>query len=137
LDENVAMASHPDTDYHWNVAVTYKWLLEEDAEVNDIGKNLAEVFSEFSKNSNEIRGNQPYAFHKAITTNAKPLNYYLLNEDVAKVMRLIYDGTAKESLMEDDGILSDFFGSAENGRAFLTGMTEEAWDNLVDTESEE
>jgi hypothetical protein len=84
------------------------------------------------------RGSQPYAFfHKAITANPKPLNYYLLNEDVAKVMHLIYEGTAKEILVEDDGILSDFFGSAEKGRLFLTGMTDEAWDNLVDMETED
>ncbi|KAL3785539.1 hypothetical protein ACHAWO_013315 [Cyclotella atomus] len=52
-------------------------------------------------------------------------------------MPLIYEGTAKEILTEDDGILSDFFGSAEKGRLFLTGMTDEAWDNLVDMETED
>jgi hypothetical protein len=71
----------------WNVAVTYKWLLEEDTDVSAIRKNIVEVFFEFSKNSDEIRGSQPYAFHKAITAIPKPLSYYLLNEVVAKVMR--------------------------------------------------
>jgi hypothetical protein len=89
--------------------------------------------SHAAKNCDEIRGSQPYAFHKATTANPKPLNYYLLNEDVVKVMRLIYDGTAKEILMEDDGILSD----SEKGRLFLTGMTDEAWDNLVDVETKD
>jgi hypothetical protein len=135
LDENITMTSPPNTDYLWDVAVTYKWLLEEDVDARAIGKNLAEVFSEFSKNSDEIRGSQPYTFHKATTANPKPLNYYLLDEDVVKIMRMVYEGTDKGLLMEDDGILGDFFGSTEQGRAFLAGMADEAWDNLINVDT--
>ena len=137
LDDNKAMTSHPNTDYLWDVAVTYKWLLEKDVGARTIGKNLADVFTEFSKDSDEIRGSQPYTFHKAITANPKPLNYYLLDEDVAKIMRMIYEGTAKELLMEDNDILGDFFGSAEKGKHFLAGMADEAWENLVDIDTDE
>jgi hypothetical protein len=32
------MTSRPDTDYLWDIAKTYKWLLEEDVDTRAIGK---------------------------------------------------------------------------------------------------
>lgn len=54
---NVAMMSTNNSDYPWQIAVSYKWLI--DAEVptdaRSIGRNVANEFTAFSKDSTEVR----------------------------------------------------------------------------------
>ena len=85
----------------------------------------------------QIRGSQPYVFHKSNMTNPKPLNHYLLNEDVAKVLRLIYEDSSKEELMNDEDIMQNFYGSAEVGSEYLGVVDDETWENLVEEMDDE
>lgn len=84
------------------------------------------------KISLQIRGSQPYVFHKSNVANSKHLSHYLLNEDAAKVLRLIYGDSSKEDLMNDDDIMQDFYGSAKDGNAYLASLDDETWENFVE-----
>lgn len=64
--------------------------------------------------------------------NPKHLSHYLLNEDAAKVLRLIYADSSKDDLMADDDIMQDFYGSAKDGSAYLAGLDDETWENFAE-----
>ena len=70
-------------------------------------------------------------------TNPKPLNHYLLNEDVAKILCLIYKDSSKEELMNDEEIMQNFYGSAKVGSEHLGGVDDETWENLVEEMDDE
>jgi len=48
----------------------------------------------------------------------KPLNHYLKDEDVAKVLRVIYSDSTKEALMADEGIMTAFYGKSKGKTIF-------------------
>ena len=54
---NVAMTSTANTDYPWQVAVSYKWLIDDGipTDARSIGKHIATAFTAFSKDSTEVQ----------------------------------------------------------------------------------
>ena len=80
---------------------------------------------------------EKYTFKDYFSTEPEPLNHYLLDLDVAKVLKTLVCNKfskykTKEDILQEEEILQAFFGSAEAGKEYLLGMEEEDWDLLVD-----
>lgn len=125
---NVPMKANPtsDSNYPWEVFVTIN--SDDDVTAIDIAENLATRFSDFKADNYES-----VAFRAEGATQTetnKPLNDYLLDYDVIVLLRMIYSTATKEELMEDEEIMKNFFGSAENGRSVLSGVSAFKWDGI-------
>ena len=57
-----------------------------------------------------------------------PLSHYLLNKDVAALLKRCYSGCSKDDIAADDSALEGFFESAETGRAVLDDIASEEWE---------
>ena len=72
----------------------------------------------------------PFIFRKAHPEHLKPVNWYLLDQDAASMLKHVYSGSSKSDLEDDDDIMIDFFGSVEVGRSVMEGITADTWVNL-------
>ena len=95
---------------------------------SEIGQKLAASFTSFSTPE----------FHRSFQfvgdiTGPSPgaLNEYLLDTDVLIYLQKVYYGVKKDDLFEDDEILAAFFGTPEEGRRILNGLTEEEWNGQM------
>ena len=72
----------------------------------------------------------PYAFRKAHTNDPKPVNWHLLDEDAAVILKQIYSESNKRDLEEDEDIMIAFFGTLEHGQEVLGAQSETDWENM-------
>lgn len=80
---------------------------------------------------------ESYTYNKCIRNNPQALNHYLLDMDVAKVLKSLvcHEGSeyaSKEDVLRDNEVMEAFFGTSDVGRAYLEDMKEEDWDYLLD-----
>ena len=68
----------------------------------------------------------------AITSDPKPLNYYLRDQDTGKVLRTLYEDYTKGELMEDEDLMTTFFGGLKEGKEILEVFDEDDWEDLLD-----
>ena len=72
----------------------------------------------------------PYVFRKAHTNDHKPVNWHLLDEDAAVILKQIYSESNKRDLEEDEDIMIAFFGTLEHGQEVLGAQSETDWENM-------
>jgi len=81
---------------------------------------------------------EKYTFNQCFMDKPKALNHYLLDLDVARVLKslvcLANDELplSKDEVLQDEELIGAFFGTSEDGRAYLEDMHEEDWDFLLD-----
>jgi len=124
----------------WDWKVVLILVDEADTSVEKAGVHIATSFSKFTRNKDVMQNPEKYRFNHYFSSNPQALNHYLLDLDVAKVLKslICFEGSeyaSKEDVLQDEEILESFFGSAEFGREYLEGIEEEDWDFLVDFDS--
>ena len=72
----------------------------------------------------------PFVFRKAHTNDPKPVNWHLLDEDAAVILKQIYSESNKRDLEEDEDIMIAFFGTLEHGQEVLGAQSETDWENM-------
>ena len=130
------------TAYRWDCLITERSTDTDDAA--SIGKRIAAAFTEFGKDrtddgtvdpspqkQNEFKWKQPpvFVFQKDVSSDPpKPMNYFLCDVDCIKLLKLQYsEDNAKEDVMADDGIMTAYFASPEEGHRVLQNITEAVW----------
>lgn len=106
-----------------------------------VGTHIAKVFTDFNVhqhmqktktyNSPKVYPAAKFEFRNDLTSNpAKPLNYYLTDGDTLKLLKHFYsEDNKKSTVLDNDDILKDFFGSAHHGRNILELlMSDDEWD---------
>ena len=61
-----------------------------------------------------------------------PVNYYIQDKDTVLVLSKVYTGFTKYEVENDSDIMTEFFGSLENGQRILANYTEEDYGALAD-----
>jgi hypothetical protein len=110
---------------------------EDDTSIKKAGHHIAHCFSKFTRNKNVMEKTESYTYNKCIRNNPQALNHYLLDMDVAKVLKSLvcHEGSeyaSKEDVLRDNEVMEAFFGTSDVGRAYLEDMKEEDWDYLLD-----
>jgi len=136
-DGLTAMKTKKGSKWDWKVVVLV--IDEEDtASITKACRHVASCFTKFTRNKEHMDSPEKYTFRDYFgTIEPEPLNHYLLDLDVAKLLKafVCHKGSkykTKEDVLQDEEILQAFFGSADAGMQYLLGMEEEDWDLLVD-----
>ena len=69
-------------------------------------------------------------FRNAHTDDPKPVNWHLLDEDAAVILKQVYSESNKCDLEEDEDIMIAFFGTLEHGQEVLGAHSEISWKNM-------
>jgi len=121
---NKVLLGNKNSSWPWDCFVT----AEEGATAKSIGKHITKVLTEFAAEAEEFKVQKykpKYAFCGDVTeaqpkAGLKPLSHYLLDENVAEVVKYVFEnGNEKDAVMNQDDLLKSFFGSAEKGREML------------------
>ena len=135
-DGVTAMKAKKGSKWDWKVVVLV--IDEEDtASITQACRHVASCFTKFTRNKEHMDSPEKYTFKDYFSTEPEPLNHYLLDLDVVKVLKTLVCNKfskykTKEDILQEEEILQAFFGSAEAGKEYLLGMEEEDWDLLVD-----
>ena len=98
------------------------------AAAHDGTESLAQTREgEFAQQAEEFKAQKhkpEYIFcgdvSEANSSGLKPLSHFLLDQDVAEVVKYVFEnGNEKNAVMNQDDLLESFFGSAEKGREML------------------
>jgi len=121
----------------WDWKAVLLLIDEADTSIEDAGRHIASCFGKYTRNKGVMESPEKYKFNHCYRNNPQALSHYLLDLDVAKVLKSLvcYEGSeyaTKEDVLQDEEIMKAFFGTAEAGRAYLENMEEEDWDFLVD-----
>ncbi len=113
--------------YNWDCVVTLRGNYQETP--TEIGRKLAASFSAFSTPEFEQKNFQ----WKGDITSSPPasLNKYLLDKDCIMYLKKIYFGVRKESIMEDEEALVDFFGTVKEGKRVLLEISDAEWERKM------
>jgi len=115
--------------YYWELLITERPSTDETAE--SMGRNIAKVFNRFSnihdKNQEIFQfGGPRFGFKGEETANPPlPMNHYMCDNQCFVLLKELYsEDYSLENVMENDAILEQFFGSAEEGRRMLENLPE-------------
>lgn len=137
VDDGItAMKTKKGSKWDWKVVLLL--VDEADTSIEKVGRHIAHCFSKFTRNKDVMENPEKYTFNKCFLDD-KPhaLNHYLLDLDVAKVLKTLvcYEGSeyaTKEDVMQDSEVMESFFGTSEAGMAYLEDMEDEDWEFLLD-----
>lgn len=129
-DGITAMKTKSGSKWDWKVIVV---VINDDDEisVNKAGRHIATCFTKFTKNKDVMDSPEKYTYRQCFSDDPKALNHYLLDMDIAKVLRSLGGYESKDDLIQDEEVLAQSYGTAEYGKQFLEKMEEEDWNNLV------
>ena len=125
------MKQKPNGQYDWFCFVAIKG---DDETSISVGKKIARKFGAFTKNKElwESSKSDDFKFRSAFTVDPQPLNYHVLDDDVIKVMRLLYSEYTKEELMADEFLMGVFFGDAKTGSKIVGDMDDDDWEDALE-----
>ena len=132
-DGITAMKAKRGSKWNWKVVVI---VINDDSSVEKVGRHIANCFSKFTKNKDIMDTPEKYSYRQCYSNDPKALNCYLLDLDVAKILKSLGGFTSKEAVIQDEKVLSAFYGTSEFGKLYLEAMEEEDWDNLLNVNDE-
>ena len=80
--------------------------------------------------ADEYHTKVPFLFRRVVTGSSHPLNKYLLERDVMRLVKRSYSDSSIEDVVEDSDLLERFFGSAKAGKQVLQDVTEDEWKEM-------
>jgi len=121
----------------WDWKVVLLLVDEADTSLEKAGRHIAHCFSKLTRNKDVMQTPERYTFNKCFRDNPRALNHYLLDLDVAKVLKSLVcrEGSkyaTKEDVIQDSEVMEAFFGTSVAGMAYLEDMEEEDWEFLLD-----
>lgn len=126
-DGTTAMKAKKGSKWDWKVILV---VINDGSSADKVGRHIAAGFSKLTKSTDLMDSPEKYTYRQCFSDDPKPLNHYLLDLDVAKILRALGGYELKEELMEEEEVLTDFYGTPEFGREFLESLAEEDWENL-------
>ena len=112
----------------WDIFVMFH--PTEASDWKQLGKNLANKLATFVDMANEYHIKVPFLLQRVVTDSPHPLNKYLLDRDVIRLVKRSYSDSSIKDVVEDSDILECFFGSAKAGKQVLQDITEEEWEEM-------
>eukprot|EP00985_Skeletonema_marinoi_P031866 scaffold37835_cov246-Skeletonema_marinoi.AAC.2 len=132
-DGTTPMKAKRGSKWDWKVVVV---VINDDSTTEIVGRHIANCFSKFTKNKNVMDSPEKYTYRQCYADNPKALNHYLLDMDVAMILKsLVYESggyTSKKELIKDEEILTAFYGTNQFGKEYLEAMHDEDWENLCE-----
>ena len=116
--------------FDWECIVTIN--PEPDVSAEDIGNTIAAKFSQFESDSFKRQRFELNMLTGPEKKEMNPVNYFLLDDDVVTLLRIVYSEASKEDLMSDDDVMTQFFGSPTYGRKCLGSFNELKWELVLD-----
>lgn len=106
--------------------------LDTEETIGEMGIHMEEFFTNNNHDQNSSKFKRPtYKYIDQTPTPLLPLNYYLRNRDCFIILKKLQDQqTSKAQIEEKRDILSQFFGTAEEGLSLLQGMSEDDWEAI-------
>ena len=136
-DGTTSMKAKRGSKWDWKVVIV---VINDDSNVETVGHHIANCFSKFTKNKNVMDSPEKYTYRHCYANDPKALNHYLLDMDVAKILKsLVYESggyASKKKLIQDEQILTAFFGNFKFGKEYLDAIDDEEWENLLDSNGE-
>lgn len=126
-DTNEPMTASSTLPYPWECIVTLRGSYQETP--TEIGHKLAASFSGFT--TPDFRQRHFQFKCDASTSPPSSLNKYLLDSDCITYLKKIYFGVSKESLMENEEVLTEFFGTPEEGVRVLSNINDVEWEKTT------
>ena len=80
--------------------------------------------------SNEYHTKVPFLFRRVVTGSYQPLNKYLLDRDVMRLVKRSSSDSSIKEVIEASDILERFFRSAKAGKQALQDVTEDEWKEM-------
>lgn len=128
-DGTTVMKAKSGSKWPWKVIVV---VANDECSVDTVGHHVAASFTKFTKSTELMETPEKYTYRHCIRDDPKALNYYLLDLDVARILKALGGYESKEELMEEEEeALAAFYGTPDQGRTFLASLNEEDWENLV------
>eukprot|EP00984_Skeletonema_dohrnii_P034609 scaffold33607_cov84-Skeletonema_dohrnii-CCMP3373.AAC.3 len=131
-DGTTTMKAKRGSKWDWKAVIIVK---NDEDSVDKVGRHIASCFSKFTRNKEVMDSPEKYNYRQCYSNDPKPLNYYLLDLDVAKILHsLVYESgeyASKEEMFLDEEVMTAFYGSPEFGKEYLEDLTDEDWDNLL------
>ena len=118
----------PNSKIPWDIFIMFR--PTEASDWKQLGKNLANKLTTFSDLSDEYHTKVPFLFRRVVTGSSQPLNKYLLDRDVMRLVKRSYSDSSIKDVVEDSNILERFFGSAKAGKQALKDVTEDEWKEM-------
>lgn len=97
---------------------------ESDETLTAFGNNIACQWTIVAKKVNKFQ--EKFKLHAINSTAQKPLNAWIRNSDCIKILASCYN-EPREELMEDEELMSSYFGDAETGKEILESIDENEW----------
>ena len=127
-DGKTAMKAKTGSKWPWKVVVV---VINDETSVDTVGHHIAAGFTKFTKSTEFMDTSEKYVYHYCCSDDPKPLNVYLLDLDIARILRALGGYESKEELMVEEEVLAACYGSSDQGRTFLSSLTDEDWEYLV------
>jgi hypothetical protein len=124
---NTPLKTTNGSTFDWEALITIVPSPQADSAA-DVNSTIAMKFSQYESESYKRQRFES----KLLQGPRKPVNHYLLDNDSAVLMRIIYGDSSKEELMADNDVMTAFFGSTEYGRKVLEGFGKLQWNLLLE-----
>ena len=102
------MPKGPNSKIPWDVFVMFR--PTEASDWKQLGKNLANKLTTFVDMANEDHPKEPFLLRRVVTDSPHPLNKYLLDRDVIRLVKRSYLDSSIKDVVEDSDILECFLG---------------------------
>ena len=100
------MPKGPNSKIPWDVFIMFN--PTEASDWKQLGKNLASKLTTFIDFSEEYHTKVPFLLRRVITDSPHPLNKYLLDRDVIRLVKRSYSDSSIKDVVEDNDILKFF-----------------------------
>ena len=113
----------------------YVRFAEDDNDANNaqFGRDVCLGHGAFVDDNPELfkKGLPRYSYElSSLEAKAVPLNKIFRDQDVAIILKNMFDGSSKSDLASYDDLMGQAFGSVEHGREYLRTMSTTEWDIL-------
>lgn len=128
-DGTTVMKSKSGSKWPWKVIVV---VVNDECSADTVGNHIAASFTKFTKSTELMDTSEKYIYRHCISDDPKALNYYLLDLDVARILKALGGYKSKDELMEEEeeSALAAFYGTSDRGRTFIASLSDEDWENL-------
>lgn len=123
--EFMAKPKAPGSKIPWEAFVL--WKKNDNESAKDVGQMLADGLTAFVNDCPEYSSKIPFVLNSVSTANPQSLNTFLLDKDVAAVLKHVYKNCTKAQLAKDDNAMQAFFGSTAEGARVLHAMPDHVW----------
>ncbi|KAL7549323.1 hypothetical protein ACHAWF_017111 [Thalassiosira exigua] len=97
------------------------------------GRHIARSFTDQSGYHSRYGPTEYFYLRDATTNPPQPVNHFFIDSDTVKILKHVYNDhdITKNDILEDEEVLSEFFGSVEEGQRIIGEVTDEEWRDML------